>query len=172
MKKQFDESKHRRDRLGRFAKMSISELKERQTIELDDKVKSGAKSGALDPTSERALEHAKRMYKTFLNSKGDVPKIAKATGCTKEEIEEIKSYVFNNPEFMPDYDQAQTWVRLRDGSAIEADYIFIKHELMEINLVKKGLTQSAAHEETNKYYNYGIAIKEWRNGNLKEKKHK
>lgn len=36
---EFDESKHKRDELGRFAKMSASELKERQMIELDnDKV--------------------------------------------------------------------------------------------------------------------------------------
>lgn len=37
MSKRFVESEHKRDELGRFAKMSTSELKKRQTIELDEK---------------------------------------------------------------------------------------------------------------------------------------
>ena len=36
MSRRFDESKHRRDELGRFAKMETSVLKKRQTIELED----------------------------------------------------------------------------------------------------------------------------------------
>ena len=37
MSKRFVESEHKRDERGRFAKMSTSELKKRQTIELDEK---------------------------------------------------------------------------------------------------------------------------------------
>ncbi len=172
MVKKFVESKHKRDERGRFAEMETSALKKRQMIELEgsNKVISGAKSGALDPTSERAVAHAERAYKSFMKTKADTHKISKITGCTEAQIEEIKEYVFNNPDFTPDYDQAQTWTRLRDGNPIAADFVFIKHELMEISLVKKGMPQEEAHEETNKYHNYGVAIKEWRNGYNKKNK--
>lgn len=175
MSKPFIESEHKRDERGRFAEMETSVLKQRQAINLDntDEVISGAKSGALDPSSERAVAHAEKMYETFRNVNTDVPKVAKITGCTEQQIRDIKKHVFENPEFTPDFDQAQTWLRLRDGKPIEADFIFIKHELMEIELMGKGMTQQQAHKETNKHFHYANAIKElYKNGSIKEKKGK
>ena len=152
--------------------MSASELKERQTIDLSN-LKNGAKSGALDAydkDSERAFAHAKLMYAIYRNCKGDVPKIAKLTGYTEEQISEVKFYVFNNPEFDPDYDQAQTWDGLRKGEPIEADIIFFKHELMEIEYRKKGYSYEDAHELTEKVYNYNKAIQEYKNNGVFRKK--
>lgn len=189
----FDESKVKRDKDGKFAEKNAGngqsakelDLKYNQTAEIAPKKKlksekstqknadnvrelpKGAKSGALDSDNkdyDRALKHAELMYETYRNSKGDVPKIAKLTGYTEQEINEIKEYVFNNPEFAPDYDQAQTWDRLRKGQPIEADIIFLKHELMELGYRKQGYSYDEAHEMTEKVYNYKKAIMEYKNG--------
>ena len=172
---EFDESKHKRDELGWFAKMSASELKERQTIDLNkqENLSSGAKSGALDSDGkdkERADKHAALMYETYRNVHSDVPVIAKVAGCTEREVKEIKEYVFNNLEFLPDFDQAQTWDRLRKGNPIEADIIFIKHELMEIEYWKQGYSYDDAHKLTEKVYNYNKAIQEYKNNGVFRKK--
>lgn len=176
MIKEFDEREHKRDERGRFAEMETSalkkrqmiELKERQKVEIDgDNLNSGAKSGALDAygkDSERAYAHAKLMYATYRNSNGDVPKISKLTGYTEEQISEVKFYVFDNPEFEPDYEQAQTWDRLRKGEPIEADIIFLKHELKEIEYRKQGYSYEEAHRLTQKEYNYDKAMKEYNRG--------
>ena len=160
------------DELGRYSEMSTSELRARQ-MRLLEKHNSGAKSGALDAYGkdrERAEEHAKLMYVTYINSKGDVPKIAKLTGCSEQEIREIKEYVFNNPEFSPDYDQAQTWDRLRKGQPVEADIIFLKHELMEIEYRKQGYSYDEAHEMTEKLYNYEKEIRKYKDGLFRKDK--
>lgn len=112
------------------------------------------------------------MYETYRNIKSDVPNIARITGFTEEEISAIKEYVFNNEEFYPDYDQAQTWDRLRKGEPIEADIIFIKHELMEMEYRKKGYSYEEAHELTEKVHNYDKAIREYKSGLLRKKRGK
>ena len=136
-------------------------------IELD--FGSGAKSGALDSDSERAYKHAELMYKTFRNIKSDVPNIAKATGYSEKEISDIKDYIFNNNEFVPDYDQAQTWDRLRKGHPVEADIVFLQHELMEMEYRKQGYSYDEAHQMTQQVYNYDKAVKEYKGGSNKKK---
>lgn len=144
---------------------------------------SGATSGALDSNSRRARKHAKLYYKTIRNNKYDVEKIAKNTGFNVEDIRRIKNYVFfqehnfrNAPKgrFVPDYDMALSWQRLEQGKDIwEVDIILLKHELYEMEIESKYLYYEDAHNETEKYYNYALAIKrekEKRNG--KRKKHK
>lgn len=167
MAKEFDESKHPRAKDGTFtSKDGVKEY--RQNASYDEIVgDSGAKSGALDSDGkdkERADKHAALMYETFRNIKSDIPKIAKITGYSKKQISDIKNYVFNNKEFFPDYDQAQTWDRLRKGEPIEADIIFLKHELMEMEYRQKGYSYEDAHEFTEKLYNYQKAIKEYKDG--------
>ena len=144
------------------------DLFEDRTKGIEDR--HGAKSGALNPDEEkdypRAKKHAKMMYETYRNIKSDVPKIAQITGCSEKEIIEIKEYVFNNADFFPDYDQAQTWDRLRKGQPVEADFIFIKHELMELEYRKQGYSYEEAHEMTQKVYDYQKAIKEYKNNDI------
>lgn len=130
---------------------------------------SGGKSGALDPNSEEAEEHAKLLYTMFRNIKTDVPKIAKVTGLKVEEIQKIKDYLFFNDEFDEDFEQAQSWDRLRHGIPEEVDFIFIKHEILELKYRNQGMDYKRAHELTEKVYNYKEAILERRNA-INEKK--
>lgn len=149
---------------GRYGYDSPKDETAKRVVE---KIHNGAKSGALDSDNkdfDRALKHAELMYETYRNIQSDVPKIAKLTGYSENEIREIKEYVFNNLEFLPDFDQAQTWDRLRKGQPIEADLIFIKHELMEMEYRKQGYSYDEAHEMTQKEYDYEKAIKEYKDG--------
>lgn len=138
--------------------------------ELKKGIETGAKSGALNPNSKEAQKHGKLMYETFRKIKSDVPKIATNTGYSIEQIQKIKNYIFFNDEFDEDFDQAQTWDRLRKGIPIEADFIFIKHELLEIEYRKQGYSYDEAHELTQKKYNYHKAITEYNNAILKKER--
>ncbi|MBE5731448.1 MAG: hypothetical protein E7353_00305 [Clostridiales bacterium] len=159
-----------------YDNMSASELSSALVIDTEQKerekyqaVMSGARSGALDSESKRAIAHAELIYETFRNSKVDTVKISQITGYPIEDLEKIKEYIFNNDEFLPDYDQAQTWDRLRKGNPIEADYIFLKHELLELSYRNQGYSYKKAHYLAEKEYNYAKAIKEWKDGNIKKK---
>ena len=151
----FDEGKHPRDKEGKFTK------------------KSGANSGALNPLDEKdylkAKAHAELMYLEICKRKSDCKKVAKTVGITEEQANEIKQYVFNNKEFVPDYDQAESWRRITEGKPLDVDFLFIKHELYEISLRKKGMSYQEAHDLTNKEYDYGKAIKEYHNGKADKK---
>ncbi len=137
------------------------------------KCKFGAKSGALNPTGEdfeRATKHANLMYETFRNIRSDIPKVSKITGIEEKEIEEIKNYLFNNNEFLPDFDQAQSWNRLWKGNPVKADFVFIKHEQVEILLRKQGLSYEDAHNKANEEYNYQKEIGEYNDALLKKER--
>ncbi|PTL29012.1 hypothetical protein C7122_03940 [Lachnospiraceae bacterium oral taxon 096] len=60
----------------------------------NDIIQSGAVSGARDPNSTEADEHAERYYALVRTMKTDVTKIARTTGRSKEEIQAIKNYIF------------------------------------------------------------------------------
>lgn len=64
--------------------------------------------------------------------KSDVHRIAKATGYSEKEIQEIKDFIFTNKH----------------------DLTLIKHEKMEKGLIKQGYTQAEAHNMTSKIHNY------------------
>ena len=125
---------------------------------------SGAISGALDPDSNDANEHAKRYYASVRKMKTDVDHIAKHTGIPRETIQAIKDFIFNEKHdlgekfdyFEPDYMMAQSWQRLIDGKNIqEHDLTLLRHEQMERELMQQGLSQSEAHKITSQTYNYG-----------------
>ena len=125
-------------------------------------------SGALDPDSERAGEHADRYYKSVRRMTTDVKHIAKNTGFDERDIERIKNHLFKNihdlgdgrtQRFDPDYEISETWRRLILGKGIQPhDIILLEHELLEIDYMEKGLSQSEAHELTNQKYNYQEAL--------------
>lgn len=121
-------------------------------------------SGARNPESNEAEEHAKRYYGLVRSMKTDVSKIAKTTGFTQKQIQEVKDYIFydkhdlgnGEPErFKPDFMMAQSWQRLIAGSPEKHDITLIRHEVMEKELIKQGMTQEEAHILTSKKYNYG-----------------
>ncbi|MDR2692936.1 MAG: hypothetical protein LBB74_01825 [Chitinispirillales bacterium] len=133
---------------------------------------SGSLSGALDPLSEAAEEHANRYYESVRKMTADARSIAENTGFSVEEITSIKEHVFykehdlggdKKERFAPDYDMAQSWQRLIVGKQVEVhDIILIKHELMEIELMNKGYSQQEAHDLTNLKFNYKNALERWR----------
>lgn len=193
----FDESKHPRDKIGRFTygngtgktyrqntsytDILAADAVNRQKIKRTESHASGAQSGALDSDNkdfERALKHAEMMYETFRNIKSDVPKIAQVTGYTQEQIQRIKNHLFFNEyelsdgkhRFYPDFNQAQSWDRLRKGIPLEHDLIMLEHELAEEALMANGMGYDEAHNKANRIANYQIAIKEYKDAKTKKKR--
>ena len=56
--------------------------------------------------------------------------------------------------FEPDFMIAESWQRLIDGSQKPHDITLIKHELLEKELMGKGMSQDKAHIDASKKYNY------------------
>lgn len=133
--------------------------------------KSGAVSGALNPDSDRAEEHAKQYYESVRHMTTDVARIAENTGISKETVQSIKDFVFNEKHdlwdgvvdyFYPNYKMAQSWQRLIDGKNIQQhDLTLLKHEEMEQNLMLQGYSQDEAHKITSKMYNYDKESEEY-----------
>lgn len=77
---------------------------------------SGGISGALDPYSDKAQEHAERYYQSVRKMTNDYKKIAKNTGFEESEIKQIKDFIFMQKHdlgngyleyFYPSYEMAQ-----------------------------------------------------------------
>lgn len=129
-----------------------------------DIIKFVAISGALNPESKEAYEHAERYYEAVRHMITDVDRIAKNTGFNKDEISDIKNFVFIEKHdlggselerFAPNYAMAESWQRLIDGKNIQShDLTLLKHEAMERKLMKQGYGQETAHRKTEKLYNY------------------
>lgn len=150
--------------------------KEWKDIEKDDKIKerielseinyafSGGISGAItDVDSPRARKYAESEYGSIRKRKVDVKRIAKNTGYSEKQIEEIKNYLFidkhnlgdgETRRFDPSFEIAQSWNRLMRGNAEKHDLTLIKHEIYEKQLISKGLSQDEAHKITSIKYNY------------------
>lgn len=140
----------------RVTKSLTSERKSRNII-------SGAKSGARNPQSEKAIEHANKYYESVRKMKTDTLNIAKNTGFEETQIRDIKNYIFYDVHdlaengirrFFPDFAMAESWQRLINGNIEPHDITMLKHELEEMKLVKIGKTQSEAHNLASIKYNY------------------
>lgn len=149
------------------ADMEYKEWKKQFIIEKEmepDIIKAGAVSGARNPYGNAAKEHAERYYGLVRSMKTDIARIAKTTGYSEEQIQEIKNFIFLNkhdlggpePEyFMPDYMMAESWRRLIDGKPEPHDLTLLKHEIKEKELMDQGYSQEEAHRLTSTEYNYG-----------------
>ena len=144
-----------------------------------DTIKTGAKSGALtsknDPDFKKRDSFAEMYYREVLGRKREyeIKAVAKNSGFSTEDIEKVFSHVFEKDhlfsdgtihKFFPDYDMAQSWIRLREGKHIqEHDIILLNHELMEANIMGKGtdIPYEPAHEKAQKQYNYAEALKKY-----------
>ena len=124
---------------------------------------SGAVSGARNPFGEKAKEHAQRYYGLVRSMKTDVAKISKVTGMSEEDVQTVKNFIFLEKHdlggkeleyFEPDYMMAESWQRLAEGKPEKHDITLLKHEIMERELMKDGLSQEEAHIKTSQKYNY------------------
>lgn len=121
---------------------------------------SGAISGALDPYSKAADEHAKRYYQLVRHMTTDTQKISENTNIAKDKIDKIKEHIFvkehdlwdgQKRRFDPSYHMSQSWQRLISGKNIqEQDWILLKHEYCELRYMEKGFTQDQAHIKASK----------------------
>lgn len=137
----------------------------------DGIIESRLISGALNPESLRAQEHADRYYESVRHMKTDVKRISDNTGFSENDIDQIKNHVFmqkhdlGNDEleyFYPNYEMAESWQRLIDGSNIQPhDITLLHHEKMEHELMKAGYSQEEAHRITETKYNYKKESKEY-----------
>jgi len=166
----WEEKEHPRDKQGRFTKKDFADMSadELKAYILSSNDVSGAISGAIDPDSERGNKHAERFYEEMRHRKDDVPAIAKNTGISEKDIQMIKNYIFfeehalleGTMRFYPNADMADSWQRLIDNRnrIRDVDITMIKHEMLEMQYVESGLSQSAAHDKANEIYNYGAEI--------------
>lgn len=130
----------------------------------DDKIVTGAISGALNPLGDAADAHAKRYYSSVRKMKDDAKRIAQNTGYSEQKIQEIKNFLFLDKHdlgdgkiarFDPSYEIAQSWQRLIDGKDIkEHDLILLLHEITEKELMEKGYSQDEAHRIASELYDY------------------
>ena len=142
--------------------LNISE-KDIENASRSSKITSGAVSGARNPYGEKAEEHAKRYYGLVRSMKTDVSKISKVTGMDEKDIQGIKDFIFFEKHdlggkeleyFEPDYMMAESWQRLVEGKPEAHDITMLKHEFLEKELIKNGMTQEQAHIEASMKYNY------------------
>ena len=126
-------------------------------------IKSGAVSGARNPYGDAANKHAEKYYGLVRKMKTDVARIAKTTGIPEQDIQSIKDYLFiqkhdlggsEKKRFDPDYMIGESWKRLIDGKPESHDLTLIKHEIMEKDLMSKGMSQDEAHIAATAKYNY------------------
>ena len=125
-------------------------------------INTGAVSGALNPMSKQAEQHAVRYYESVRHMKTDTHKISKSTGISKEKLDKIKNHVFVNEHelldgkrrFDPDYEIAQSWQRLINGDYKEQDIVLLKHEYAELRYMEKGFSQNEAHIKASRKYNF------------------
>ena len=113
--------------------------------------------------SPAAEAHATRYYGLVRSMKTDVVRIAKNTGYSEIDIQNVKNFIFyekhdlGDPKprcFDPSFAMAQSWQRLINGTPKPHDITMLNHELLERELMSKGMSQRDAHIEASAKYNY------------------
>ncbi len=129
--------------------------------------------GMIDLEAEEIYEKIRNR-----NRVKEIKAVAKHSKLTEEEVGKIFNHVFITEHWISELDgsglelrpfyadmpMAESWERLRTGINIqEHDILMLKHELLELEYMKKGMSTNAAHELANEKYNYQLAVKEWEN---------
>ena len=121
-----------------------------------------------DPEYTRQEEHAKLYYEEIRKRKSDAFKIAKNTKMSVEKIQAIKQHLFfteheidgEKVRFLESYKIAEAWRRLQTSKFLPEDLLLLKHEYLELTLMKElGYTYQQAHEEANKKFNWAKAAR-------------
>lgn len=165
------------------SRIGIESVDEREQKRYNRVMKSsGAVYGAWndrnDPYNKERDRHAQEFYESVRNrnKQHEIVKVSKNSRLPQSDVEKIYNHIFINEydledgrkRFDPSYDMAESWRRLSEigGKNIQPhDLVMLDHELMEHDLMAKGMKYDEAHELTNKTYNYQKAWIAW----MKEK---
>lgn len=165
------------------SRIGIESVDEREQKRYNRVMKSsGAVYGAWndrnDPYNKERDRHAQEFYESVRNrnKQHEIVKVSNNSGLSQSDVEKIYNHIFINEydledgrkRFDPSYDMAESWRRLSEigGKNIQPhDLVMLNHELMEHDLMAKGMKYDEAHELTNKTYNYQKAWIAW----MKEK---
>lgn len=172
-----------KERVERRKLIGVVSVDEREQKRYNRFMKSsGAVYGAWndrnDPYNKERDRHAQKFYESVRNrnKQHEIVKVSNNSGLSQADVEKIYNYIFINEydledgrkRFDPSYDMAESWRRLSEigGKNIQPhDLVMLNHELMEHDLMAKGMKYDEAHELTNKSYNYQKAWIAW----MKEK---
>lgn len=134
----------------------------------------GALNNTNDPWGRKREKHAVMYYEEIRNRKTPyvVSRIAQNASISKKSAQAIYDHVFINDHvfkdgevraFDPDYDMAESFRRILEGKNIKPhDLVMIKHENLELNLMKKyNMVYEDAHELANRKHNYQNALDEF-----------
>ena len=172
-----------KERVERRKLIGVVSVDEREQKRYNRVMKSsGAVYGAWndrnDPYNKERDRHAQEFYESVRNrnKQHEIVKVSNNSGLSQSDVEKIYNHIFINEydledgrkRFDPNYDMAESWRRLSEigGKNIQPhDLVMLNHELMEHDLMAKGMKYDEAHELTNKTYNYQKAWIDW----MKEK---
>lgn len=172
-----------KERVERRKLIGVVSVDEREQKRYNRVMKSsGAVYGAWndrnDPYNKERDRHAQKFYESVRNrnKQHEIVKVSNNSGLSQSDVEKIYNHIFINEydledgrkRFDPSYDMAESWRRLSEigGKNIQPhDLVMLNHELMEHDLMVKGMKYDEAHELTNKTYNYQKAWIAW----MKEK---
>ena len=172
-----------KERVERRKLIGVVSVDEREQKRYNRVMKSsGAVYGAWndrnDPYNKERDRHAQEFYESVRNrnKQHEIVKVSNNSGLSQVDVEKIYNHIFINEydledgrkRFDPSYDMAESWRRLSEigGKNIQPhDLVMLNHELMEHDLMAKGMKYDEAHELTNKTYNYQKAWIAW----MKEK---
>ena len=172
-----------KERVERRKLIGVVSVDEREQKRYNRFMKSsGAVYGAWndrnDPYNKERDRHAQKFYESVRNrnKQHEIVKVSKNSKLSQSDVEKIYNHIFINEydledgrkRFDPSYDMAESWRRLSEigGKNIQPhDLVMLDHELMEHDLMSKGMKYDEAHELTNKTYNYQKAWIAW----MKEK---
>nr|DAR87925.1 MAG TPA: hypothetical protein [Caudoviricetes sp.] len=168
-----------KERVERRKLIGVVSVDEREQKRYNRVMKSsGAVYGAWndrnDPYNKERDRHAQEFYESVRNrnKQHEIVKVSNNSGLSQSDVEKIYNHIFINEydledgrkRFDPSYDMAESWRRLSEigGKNIQPhDLVMLNHELMEHDLMAKGMKYDEAHELTNKTYNYQKAWIAW-----------
>lgn len=168
-----------KERVERRKLIGVVSVDEREQKRYNRVMKSsGAVYGAWndrnDPYNKERDRHAQEFYESVRNrnKQHEIVKVSKNSKLSQSDVEKIYNHIFINEydledgrkRFDPSYDMAESWRRLSEigGKNIQPhDLVMLDHELMEHDLMAKGMKYDEAHELTNKSYNYQKAWIAW-----------
>ena len=168
-----------KERVERRKLIGVVSVDEREQKRYNRVMKSsGAVYGAWndrnDPYNKERDRHAQEFYESVRNrnKQHEIVKVSNNSGLSQSDVEKIYNHIFINEydledgrkRFDPSYDMDESWRRLSEigGKNIQPhDLVMLNHELMEHDLMAKGMKYDEAHELTNKTYNYQKAWIAW-----------